>query len=110
MDLFSKEASVDYRAGRAVARNGRDFKLRGLRRGLSAFIEQAFLPRPIVVSFRIKLDVEGNPVDVKVEKSSGSNVLDQTLRKDLYNSWFDPDPTGDGTDAAKPFLFTLRIE
>lgn len=109
VDLFTKEAFAEYRAGRAVARDGREFKIRGLRRGLAAFVEQAFLPRPIVVSFELLVDKDGTPIDVRIAKSSGSDVLDQQLRKDLFNSWFDPDPSGTGQDLGKPFRFTIRI-
>ena len=110
VDLFTKEASAEVRAGRTVAREGREFKIRGLRRGLAAFFEQAFIPRPITVRFLIKVDGEGTPLLIEVNKSSGSELLDQTIRKDLFNSWFDPDPTGDGKDVGKPFYFSLRIE
>lgn len=110
VDLFTQEASADWRAGQTVAREGREFKIRGLRRGLAAFFEQAFLPRPITIRFLIKVDAEGTPLLIEVEKSSGSDLLDQTIRKDLFNSWFDPDPSGDGKDVGKPFHFSLRIE
>lgn len=109
VDLFTKEAFAEYRAGRATARQGREFKIRGLRRGLAAFVEQAFLPRPIVVSFELLVDKDGTPIDIRVEKSSGSDVLDQQIRKDLFNSWFDPDPSGTGRDLGKRFRFTIRI-
>ena len=110
VDLFTQEASADYRAGQTVAREGREFKIRGLRRGLAAFFEQAFLPRPITVRYRIKVDAQGTPVLIEIARSSGSELLDQTIRKDLFNSWFDPDPSGDGRDLGKPFYFSLRIE
>lgn len=109
VDLFTREASAEYQAGRAVAREGREHKLRGLRRGLSAFLDLGFLPRPIEVRFRIEVDEEGTPLEVDVVESSGSDAVDQALRKALFNSWFEPDPSGTGRDLGKPFHFTLRI-
>jgi hypothetical protein len=109
VDLFTKEASLEYRAGQAIARDGREFKIRGLRRGLAAFLEQAFLPRPIVVRYVLRVDKTGTPIEVLIDKSSGSGMLDQQIRKDLFNSWFDPDPSRTGRDLGKPFRFTIRI-
>ncbi len=109
VDLFTQEAFADFQAGEAVARDGRAVKIRGLRRGLAAFVDLGFLPRPIVVRFRIVVDEEGTPLEVEIQKSSGAEALDHAIRKELFNSWFDPDPSGTGRDLGKPFHFTLRI-
>ena len=109
VDLFARDASADFRAGQAVARSGRDHKIRGIRTSLRAFFEGAYLPRPTLVRFRVRLDDQGTPLEVTVEQSSGSRALDEALRKTLFNSWFDPDPSGRGQDMGKPFRFTIRI-
>ena len=109
VDLFTKEAFADYRAGQAIAREGREFRIRGMRRGLAAYWDQAFLPRPVAVRFVIRVDAEGAPLEVRIEQSTGSEALDQAIRKELFNSWFDPDPSGTGADLGKPFKFTIRF-
>jgi protein TonB len=39
------------------------------------------------VLLRIRVDSEGNPVEVSIEKSSGSRVLDQAARQQVLRHW-----------------------
>lgn len=109
VDLFAQEASTILRAGSAEAREGRDHRIRGLRRSLNAFLDSFFLPRPIRAKFLIILDEEGTPTLIEVAESSGSRSLDLAIRRQLFKSWFDPDPSGDGSDLGRPFHFSLAI-
>lgn len=109
VDLFAKEASTVLRAGSAESREGRDHKIRGLRRSLNAFLDSLFLPRPIRARYLITLDDEGTPTLIDVVDSTGSKALDLAIRRQLFRSWFDPDPSGDGTDLGRPFHFSIVI-
>lgn len=109
VDLFSKDASTVLRAGSAESREGRDHKIRGLRRSLNAFLDSLFLPRPIRARYLITLDDQGTPTLIDVIDSTGSKSLDLAIRRQLFNSWFDPDPSGDGADFGRPFHFSITI-
>ena len=109
VDLFATDATADFRDGATVAQEGRNFEISGLRQGLASFLDLVYMPRPVVLRFRIRLDAGGTPLSVDVAQSSGSRSLDETVKKALYRSWFDPDPGKTGRLAGRAFTFTLRI-
>jgi protein TonB len=63
------------------------------------------------VLLRIRVDTEGNPVAVSIEKSSGSRVLDQAARQQVLRRWrFVPaivDGQAVAADGLVPIDFTL---
>lgn len=63
------------------------------------------------VLLRIRVDAEGNPVAVNIEKSSGSRVLDQAARQQVLRHWrFVPaivDGQAVAADGLVPIDFTL---
>lgn len=96
------EIVVEVRSGKTVSREGIDFKLRGLRTGLSAYFGGAFLARDTRFGVRIVVDGQGTPLNVEIVQSSGNNAIDRELRTMFYNSWFD-------AEANEPFTFTLVL-
>jgi len=63
------------------------------------------------VLLRIRVDTEGNPLSVSIEKSSGSRVLDQAARQQVLRRWrFVPaivDGQAVAADGLVPIDFTL---
>lgn len=104
--LFAEESSAVWVNGRAVAQEGRDHKIAARRAGLATFAGQMQLPRPTVIGFLVTVDRDGTPTSVTVKRSSGVAAVDDHFRLRLLESWFDPDPTGDGEALGKPFPFT----
>ena len=110
VDLFAKDVSAEFRAGEVKARRGRKFTIRGLRQGLAAYTDLAYMARPVVIRLRLELDEGGTPLSVQVERSSGSRSLDEAVRKAFYRSWFEPDPKHAPGRGGEPFLFTMSFE
>lgn len=96
------EVVVEAKSGKTVSREGIDFKLRGLRTGLSAYFGGAFLAGDTRFGVRIVVDDSGTPLNVEVIQSSGNDAIDRELRTMFYNSWFDAAPN-------EPFTFTLVL-
>ncbi|MEN4952402.1 TonB family protein [Stenotrophomonas sp. TWI819] len=63
------------------------------------------------VLLRIRVDTEGNPLSVSIEKSSGSRVLDQAARQQVLRRWRFVPAIVDGqtvaADGLVPIDFTL---
>ncbi len=93
---------VEAQSGRTVSQEGLDFKLIGLRAGLTAMREGAFLAPDTRYTARIEVDDTGTPLKVQMLRSTGSDAVDRVIHKLLFNSWFDHAP-------GEPFEFTLVL-
>ncbi|MEL7239016.1 MAG: hypothetical protein AAGK78_09140 [Planctomycetota bacterium] len=105
MQLFAEETTMTWVNGRVVAQAGRDFKIAPRRTGLATFAGAIRLPPNTRLRFIITTDKDGRPLSVVVDKSSGRQAVDEHFRQQLLESWFEPDPTGDGSAIGVPFAF-----
>ena len=96
------ETVVDARTGKTVGRDGVDFKPVGLRTGLTATIDRAFMPRGTRVVTRILVDDAGVPLTIIVTRGSGSKAVDEALRRSMFQWWF-------GADPSEPFTFVIVL-
>jgi TonB family protein len=77
-------------AGRIEARSGRKMRTRQLPKlGLAADADLQTMDRPFVVMM-LKIDTTGNVIDVRIERSSGSDNIDLPCQRAAYTWWFEP--------------------
>jgi hypothetical protein len=98
-----RETRAVVQAGRVVSQEGIDFKLVGLRAGLTAYLDRAFLAGEVRVTLEIVVDEEGTPLRADVVTSSGRTSIDSAIQETFFNSWF-------GADPGEPFRFTLVLK
>lgn len=89
-DPFSTKHAVEIGAGGVKARGGREFRIVRPRIDLAFRAEVTRLGTPLGMSFQITLDAKGRPETVEIVRSSGSDVIDRTIRLSLFDAWFEP--------------------
>jgi outer membrane biosynthesis protein TonB len=105
---FSDEFNADFRRGKVVARDGRPHRIKAPPMGLSARYDAVGLTSATLV-LKLRLDAQGNVVDVAILHSTGSSSIDQPWKVAAYTWWFEPKKAADENVAGETFPFTLRF-
>ncbi len=87
-DAFSKIDRVDSQFGSVKSRDGRELRLVRPRVDLAFRADATTIGRKIDVVLDITTDATGRPRDVRIVKTSGSEVIDDAVRLAMYDSWF----------------------
>lgn len=106
IDLFSREASVEFRGGRMNVRLGRKYKLTRPQIPLVGVWDGIAMGRASV-TLRLVIDGAGNVVRSTVVQSSGSSEIDNPIRLATYNWYFDPGTPEKPLPREFPFTVTV---
>jgi hypothetical protein len=90
IDLFSRNAVVEFRQGKAVPQFGRKATLTRPRIPLAGAIDAFAMGRAVRITLVLKTDEKGQVVNARVARGSGSNEIDNPVRREAYNWTFDP--------------------
>lgn len=105
-DPFSRLGSAVVRDGRLQVRFGRKVKTRRPNLLLAAQVDLLTMGRAEIV-LNITIDETGKVTNVEVEKSSGSNDIDQPTRVAVYDWWFEPRKDATGRAVPDEVQFTI---
>ncbi len=89
-DLFSDVMDVEVRAGKMLARKGREVKLKRPKFNLTILADSATLSFPASCLLRVTIDEAGFVRRVQFAKSTGSASLDRAIEVAMYDSWIQP--------------------
>ena len=89
-DLFSEELDIEMRAGRLVARSGREVKFASPRINLAARADAVTINFPVRLRLRIEVDETGTVRRVTLLNSSGSASIDRAIELSVYETWIEP--------------------
>jgi TonB family protein len=106
-DPFSRLGSATFRDGRLDIQFGRKVKTRKPKILLAGTLDLMTLRRASVV-LKIDVDETGKVTTVTVDKSSGSNDIDQPTRVAVYDWWFEPPVDAAGRPLADHLKFTIN--
>lgn len=106
-DPFSRLGTALIHDGRLQIRFGRKVKTRRPKLLLAAQADLLTLRQARVV-LNIEIDASGKVTSVKVDKSSGSNEIDQPTRLAVYEWWFEPRKDASGRPVADEVEFTIH--
>lgn len=106
-DPFSRLGSVTFRDGRLDVQFGRKVKTRKPKILLAGTLDLITLRRASVV-LKIDIDDTGKVTNVVVDKSSGSNDIDQPTRVAVYDWWFEPLTDATGKPLPDHLKFTIN--
>jgi TonB family protein len=90
IDLFSKAAVVEFHQGKAKPQFGRRAKLTRPHIPLAGAIDAFGMGRSVKVALILNTDETGQVINARVAKGSGSNEIDNPVRREAYNWSFDP--------------------
>lgn len=109
-DAFASQPAAEFRRGKVVARDGRNFKFTAPRGNVATMVEAAEISFPARLVFHVTIDASGNVRRAVVAKSSGSPSIDRAFLLSCYDSWFEPrkDANGQPIDQEFDFPITLR--
>ncbi len=110
-DAFTSIGSVDFRGGAINARIGRRHRITRPRIALGGMVDAVSIGR-VVVTLQLKIDQQGNVVNVQIAESSGSANIDEATKLAAYEWWFDPKKAAgangqEQTLASESFRFTV---
>jgi TonB family protein len=108
IDPFSKTYSAEFRTGRTRVQIGRKHKLTRPRVLLAGQMDLIGRANARVV-LAIRTDASGKVTTVAIEKSSGSQNVDQPALVAAYDWWFEPPKDAAGRPLPDGFLFTLSF-
>lgn len=106
-DAFSPTGTATIRAGRVLARLGREVKPIKPRLTLKGELDVISLASPSVV-LNISIDPAGKVIDVTIAKSSGSNEIDLPTMLAVYKWWIEPKKNEQGQPIADRMTLTIR--
>jgi hypothetical protein len=106
IDVFSKAPSVVFRAGKMSVQYGRKCKLTRPKVPLVGQWDGVALGRA-AVTLHLTLDETGHVIRATIDKSSGSSDIDNPIRLESYNWWFEPRRNVDGQLIDTDFPFTV---
>ncbi|HEX8325015.1 MAG TPA: energy transducer TonB [Tepidisphaeraceae bacterium] len=109
-DPFAKEQTLEFKAGRVVARQGRQVKFARPRTNLSAMVEAAEISFPARLRLRVSIDATGRVREAVVATSSGSSSIDRAFVLAAYESWFEPAKDAAGKPVADQMTYTIILE
>jgi hypothetical protein len=90
IDLFSRNAVVEFRQGKALPQFGRKATLTRPHIPLVGAIDAFAMGHAVRITLVLKTDEKGQVVNARVAKGSGSNEIDNPVRREAYNWTFDP--------------------
>jgi TonB family protein len=105
-DPFSRLGNVTFTDGAMKIQFGRKVKTRRPKILLAGQIGRLMLQHPDVV-LNIDVDATGKVTQVSVDKSSGSNDIDQPTRVAVYDWWFEPPTDAKGNPLPSRLKFTI---
>lgn len=108
-DAFGPAAAVELRAGKVMARAGRQFKFARPQHNLAGYVDAATIEFPATINLSIEIDVSGSPRRVIVTRSSGSSSIDRAVELAAYESWFEPIKAKLNTSGREQFDFGVVL-